>query len=282
MLGDRPDSPERLALVWLAGASCDGCTMAMLGAADPGLESLLRGTVPDLPPITLLHPQLSIRSGVAYREQLERAADGGLSPFVLVLEGSVFDENLAGAGYFSRLGEAGGRPLTTSDWIDRLAPKADAVVAIGSCATWGGVPAAHGNVTGALGLEDHLGTDFRSRAGLPVIKVPGCAPSGESFIETLTYLALHLIQRVPLELDDEGRPRWLYAHTATPMAPRFDYDPSQNRDESAGERVGCPVPVKGWMGGIGGCAVVGGCCVGCTERGFTDRYLEPTRPAQTG
>src|SRR5205823_3141319 len=99
----------------------------------------------NLPPVTLVHPTLSLASGVAYRALLDEAAAGSLGPFVLVLEGSVLDESRAGEGSFSRLGEDAGRPLTIAAWIDRLAPRAEAVVAIGSCATWGGVPAAAGN-----------------------------------------------------------------------------------------------------------------------------------------
>jgi hydrogenase small subunit len=153
--------------------------MAALGASEPGLEDLLLGRVPDIPAVTLIHPALALESGAAYLEQLTRGADGELGPFGLVLEGSVLDESLAGDGSFSRLGLREGRPLTTADWLDRLAPRAEVVIAIGSCATWGGIPAAAGNVTGACGLEDYLGRDFRSRAGLPVINVPGCA-SGRS------------------------------------------------------------------------------------------------------
>ncbi|MBK6799709.1 MAG: hypothetical protein IPG76_23800 [Acidobacteria bacterium] len=61
-------------------------------------------------------------------------------------------------------------------------------MAIGSCATWGGIPAAEGAPFPVKGLEDHLGSHFRSRGGLPVINVPGCAPTGEGFIETLIYV----------------------------------------------------------------------------------------------
>jgi hydrogenase small subunit len=149
--------PEVLSLVWIGGASCDSCTMAMLGATEPGIEDLLLGRVPDAPPITLLHPALALESGDAYRAQLNRATAGQLTPFILILEGSVLDESLAGSGSFSRIGvDVDGRPLTIAAWIDRLASQAEAVIAIGSCATWGGIPAASGSPTGAMGLENYL------------------------------------------------------------------------------------------------------------------------------
>ncbi len=292
--------------------------MAMLGATEPGIEDLLLGRVPDVPRIELIHPTLALESGDAYREQLLRAADGGLSPFVLVLEGSVMDEReaLAREGSFSRLGMQGERPLTIADWIDRLAPRAEAVIAIGSCATWGGIPAAAPNPTKAMGLEDYLGRDFQSRGGLPIINVPGCAPPGQAFIETVVYVFLHLAGFVPLDLDEERRPRWLYSTRAYPLPPNVGYLPrelelqrrilSEHADELEQNQlpqiaealnadlnevtsaidlirqrpmVGCPVPEQGWMNGIGGCASVGGCCIGCTARDFTDRLLELARPS---
>jgi hydrogenase small subunit len=271
--------PDVLYLIWIAGASCDGCTMAMLGAATPGIEALLLGQLPDTPRVVLVHPTLALESGDAYRSQLEQAVAGGLTPFVLVLEGSVLDEQQAGEGSFSRLGtDENARPLTTAAWIDRLAPHAEAVVAIGSCATWGGIPAAAGAPTGAMGLEAYLGHGFRSRAGLPVVNVPGCAPPGEAFLETLRYVCLHLARLVPLELDEEHRPRWLYNHLAHPQPPRVAYLPAQAYEVADRQGVGCPVPVQGWMNHIGGCARVGGACIGCTARDFTDRYLALASP----
>lgn len=267
-----------LHIIWIAGASCDGCTMAALGAAHPSFEDFLRGRVSDAPQLKLVNPVLALESGAAYRQQLEDAAAGRLGPFILVLEGSVLDESLSGTGYFSRLGDEAGKPITTADWLDRLAPPAAAVVAIGSCATWGGVPAASGNVTGAMGLEDYLGADFESRAGLPVVNVPGCAPSGEAFLETLTYVFLHLAGHVPLELDAEHRPRWLYSDPATPVPPRSEHAPPGAYDPEGRPTVGCPVPRRGWAKGLGGCARVGGACIGCTGRGFADRYLALARP----
>lgn len=275
-------SLEAVYLVWLSGAGCDGCTMAMLGSSEPGIEDLILGNVPDVPRVILVHPDLAVESGDAFRANLEQAAEGKLSPFVLVLEGAITDQARAGQGSFSRLGTApDGRPITTADWINRLAPQAEAVVAIGSCATWGGIPAAKGNPTDAIGLEDYLGRDFTSRGqpnGLPVINVPGCAPTGEGFIETLIYVLLHLAQLVPLDLDEERRPRWLYTHETYPLPPRVEYPPAAGFDLSNRPVVKCPVPVTGWLRSFGGCARVGGSCIGCTERDFTDRYLAFARP----
>ena len=57
--------------------------------------------------------------------------------------------------------------MTTSEWLDRLAPKATAVLAVGTCATYGGIHGMEGNVTGAMGVPDYLGWDWKSKAGAP-------------------------------------------------------------------------------------------------------------------
>jgi hydrogenase small subunit len=252
--------------------------MAALGAAEPGIEDLILGTVPNAPPVTVIHPALAVESGDDYRAWLERAAEGELAPFILVLEGSVADESLAGEGTFTRLGlQPDGEPMTVEMWIDRLAPQAEAVVAIGSCASWGGIPSAAGGVIGARGLGDYLGPEFNSRAGLPVVNVPGCAPSGEGFIETLVYVLYHILQLAPMDLDEQNRPAWLYFERTHPSPPRTDYKTAATNGLDLPE-VGCPIPVKGWMRTFGGCTRIGGSCIGCTEPDFTDRYLPLARP----
>ena len=98
-------------------------------------------------------------------------------PFVLVVEGSIPNEKIKSEGYWAALGtdKKTGQPITTCEWIDRLAPKALAVVAAGTCATYGGIHAMAGNPTGCMGLADYLGWNWqvegrpadRQRARLP-------------------------------------------------------------------------------------------------------------------
>ena len=92
------------------------------------------------------------------------AAAGRLGPFILVVEGAVPNEELSGDGHWAAFGvdPAGGQPITTSRWIDRLTPHAGAVVAMGTCAAYGGIPAMRNNPTGAMGVRDYLGAGWTS------------------------------------------------------------------------------------------------------------------------
>ena len=85
-------SLEAVHLIWLSGGGCSGCTKAMLGSSEPGIEDLILGNVPDAPRVILVHPDLAMESGDAFLANLEQAAKGRLSPFVLVLEGAIADE----------------------------------------------------------------------------------------------------------------------------------------------------------------------------------------------
>ncbi len=254
----------------------------------------MAGTVPGLPKLILSHTVLSIESGDEYLDQFRRAERGELdAPYVVVLEGSVTNErqikdgsyNKGGGGFYIAIGEENGRPISTTEWLDRLCPKAAAVIAIGTCATWGGVPAAEGNATGAMGLMDHLGTDFRSAFGLPVINIPGCAPIGDNFIETVASVLLFLQGLTPLpEFDELGRPAWLYGETVHDGCPRAGYYEEGNFAKDYGDKeclveLGCWGPVvqcnmasRGAINGIGGCMQSGGVCIGCTMPGFPDKF----------
>ncbi|MGQ0520873.1 MAG: hydrogenase expression protein HypE [Actinomycetota bacterium] len=279
---------SKVYLIWLAGASCEGCSVAATGGTHPRLEQLLTGAIPGLPRVELVHCLLSTESGTQWLENLYMAERGELdAPYLITWEGSVLDESTAEDGFWFGLGEdpATGRQLTSREWLDRLAPGAAAVIAIGTCASWGGIPAASNNPTGACGLGDHLGAGFVSAAGVPVVNIPGCAPLGDNYTETAAALLLHLNGLAPLpELDEHGRPAWLFADTVHVACPRLGYYDEGVFATEAGSttclvELGCWGPVvqcniaeRGMIDGHGGCMSMGGICIGCTMPGFPDRF----------
>ena len=101
---------------------------------------------------------------------------------MLVVEGSIPNESDQDRRLLDRFRQQSGDRSAddTSEWLDRLAPKALAIVAAGTCATYGGIHAMAGNPTGAMGVPDYLGWNWRSKAGLPIVCVPGCpGPAGQ-------------------------------------------------------------------------------------------------------
>jgi len=291
--GKLPQGPLKIVHVfWLAGMSCDGCSIAVVGATNPSVESLLAGAVPLLPKMLLHHPVLSVEAGHEFVRNFELAWQGQLAdPYVVVYEGSIADERIAAktGGYWAALGvekvNGQDRPVPTAEWLTRLAPGAAAVIAIGTCATWGGVPAAFGNVTGAMSLMDFLGADYRSAFGLPVINVPGCAPIGDNFMETVAAVLLFLQGLGPLpEFDELGRPAWLFKETVHRGCSRAGYYEEGEFARDYGDKeclveIGCWGPVvncniveRGAINHMGGCMKAGGVCIGCTMPGFPDRF----------
>ncbi len=151
--------------------------------------------------------------------------------------------------------------------------------------TWGGIPAAAGNITGSMSLTDFLGKDYRSALGVPVVNVPGCSPLGDNFTETVAAVLLFLQNLAPLpKFDELGRPAWLFEETVHRHCPKAGYYEEGVFAEEPGDNqclveIGCWGPVvqcniveRGAINHVGGCMVAGGACIGCTMPGFPDKY----------
>ena len=141
-----------------------------------------------------------------------------------------------------------------------------------------------GNPTGAMGLADYLGWQWKSKTGIPIVNVPGCPVHPDSFMGTLLYLLQQAVGKVPMiPLDEQLRPVWLFSETLHQGCDRGGYYEQGEFADSYGTKscivkLGCWGPVvqcnvgkRGWMGGIGGCPNVGGICIGCTMPGFPDK-----------
>ena len=150
-------------ILWItAGLSCDGDSVSVTCAEQPSIEDVLLGAIPGLPKVHLHNPVLAYEVGDDFMKFFYQAEQGRLDPFVLVVEGSIPNEDIKREGYWAAMGTDPhtGQPIPTCDWIDRLAPKALAVIGIGTCATYGGIHAMAGNPTGCMGLADYLGWDL--------------------------------------------------------------------------------------------------------------------------
>ncbi len=276
-------------VLWItAGLGCDGETISITAATQPALEELIFGALPSVPEIRLHNPVLAYEVGDDFLGAFYRAAEGRLSPFILIVEGSIPTERNKQEGSWATLGtdRQTGQPIPTCHWIDRLAPRAWAVVALGTCATYGGIHAMEGNPTGAMGLPDYLGWQWKSDGGIPIVCVPGCPAQPDNMTETLLYLLRQSAGQAPMiPLDEALRPTWLFSETVHEGCDRGGYYEQAEFAAGYGGRqcivkLGCWGPVvqcnvgkRGWTSGIGGCPNVGGICIGCTMPGFPDKFM---------
>lgn len=276
-------------VLWItAGLGCDGDTVAVTAAAQPSIEDLILGVFPSVPAVKLHNPFLAFENGADFLKPFHAAARGELAPFILIVEGSIPDESNKAEGYWASLGTdpSTGQPITTCEWIDRLAPRAWAVIAIGTCSAYGGIHAMEGNPTGCMGLPDYLGWDWKSHSGIPIVCLPGCPVQPDNFTETLLYLLnMFAGNAPPIPLDEALRPVWLFDQTVHEGCDRGGYYEQGEFAENYGARscivkLGCWGPVvqcnvgkRGWINGVGGCANTGGVCIGCAMPGFPDKFM---------
>jgi hydrogenase small subunit len=276
-------------VIWMTSLlGCDGDSIALTAATSPSLEDLVYRTIPGTPGIAIYNPVFSFESGGDFVRHWYDAEAGRLDPFILVLEGSVPNEELSGEGSWAGFGvdPETSQPIPACAWVDRLAPKAAAVLALGTCAAYGGIPAMRHNPTGAMGVRDYLGGDWRSRLDLPIVNLPGCPVQPDNVTETLLQLALYVVGSAPaIELDEQGRPTSLFERTAHEVCNRAGLadngDFARGHDETGclvkvgcmGPVVKCNVPARGWVNGVGGCPNVGGICMACTMPGFPDKFM---------
>ena len=210
-------------VLWInAGLSCDGDSVALTAAMQPSIEDIALGILPGLPKVVFHWPLIDYQNGDEFMAWFWKASRGELDPFVLVIEGSIPNEKIHGPeGYWAAMGTDSktGQPIKTTTWIDWLAPKALAAVAIGTCATYGGIHAMQGNPTGAMGLADYLGWEWKSRAGLPIVNVPGCPVQPDNFMETLLYLLYQVAGLAPNT--NKERIGWFVASPSKAAPRRF-------------------------------------------------------------
>ncbi len=265
-------------LFWLEAQDCAGNTISLIEADAPSLVQVLVGESPVIGPgrvRVVFHETIMPEWGDEAVAYLHKAESGELDPYVLVLEGSFPDEDAAAktGGWWLVIGEENGRPLTGNEWLRRLLRRAVAVVAVGNCASYGGIPSAkvldpNGysadgfNVTGARGFFDD---PVRGLEGMirkldtaapflnfiegrctpevsptsncrPAVAVPGCPANGNAILRTLGHLVLAVDGLLPLpELDEYWRPKYIFGASTHEQCPRAGFYAAGDFREHAGD-----------------------------------------------
>lgn len=269
-------------LLWLQSGGCGGCTLSWLGYEQGPLFEVLAEEGIEL----AWHPSVSAAGLDAAVRLLEDCASGREEVGILCVEGAALRGPYVdgvGSGGFHRFG--GGEPML--DWILRIAVRARHVVAVGSCAAFGGVTAAGANPTDAAGLQHDgeigggvLGPHFRDAVGLPVINVTGCPPHPDWITETLVLLARSRLTAD--DLDEYGRPHFFADRLVHHGCPRNEYYEFKAGAQKPGDQ-GCLMENLGCKGtqahadcnlrlwnGEGSCLRGGFPCIRCTEPDFEE------------
>ena len=258
------ETKPRLPVIWLEFQDCAGCSEALTRSHSPTLVDLV------LSKITVeYHETLSAAAGFQAEEAKQSAMKQYAGQYILVVEGSI---SPADEGIYCTIG---GR--SSLDLLKEAAAGAAAIIATGNCASFGGLPKANPNPTGAVGVAQLI-TDK------PVVNISGCPAIPEAFTGTLVNFLV--FGSLP-ELDKLNRPKTFYGHTihdrclrrpfyeAGKFADSFDDDGAR-----AGwclYKLGCKGPTTynacatiKWDAGLSFPIQSGHPCLGCSEPNFWD------------
>ncbi len=275
-------SGERPAVLWIQGQGCTGCSVSLLDTANPTIADVL------LKVISLeFHPTVMACEGQQSIEHMRSIAKAQKGKYFVVVEGAI---PVAADGKYCVVGETheGGKhhEIMMTDLVKELAPGAAAMLAVGTCASFGGIPAAKGSKTEAMGVSAFL---KKNNIATPVVNISGCPPQPDWIVGTVA-LALKLIKENGLEkglgevvkaLDTDGRPTPYYGenvHENCPFVGAFDEGKMSAimTDKSACRYdLGCKGPdaycdsFKRKWNGVNWC-VANATCISCTAPGFPD------------
>jgi hydrogenase small subunit len=250
-------------LVWLELNGCSGNIISLLNAESPDIRYLITQMTN-----FIYSNSLVAAEGSAAMEQLFSVIG---SDYILAVEGAV---SLKANGIYNIIGRYRGNLITGHDALTRLGENAAHVIAVGACATHGGVSAARPNPTECVGVQSVLNRK--------VIRLPGCPCHPDWFTGTLAYLLLY--GEPPLDTDN--RPLMFYGITIHDRCPRRSYFDrgifaTKLGEETCMFKLGCrgPVtridcPIRRWNGHVNWPIGDSSPCIGCAQFGFPDA-MEP-------
>ncbi|OIP92068.1 MAG: oxidoreductase [Syntrophobacteraceae bacterium CG2_30_61_12] len=260
-------NPRRPPVIYLSFAECTGCSEALLRSSYPWIDELVLD-------ILSLEYHETLMAGAGAQVEAAKAAAVAKYPgkFICVVDGAI---PTADKGIY---GTIGGK--TFLEIAGEVVPKSLATICMGTCASYGGLPAAAPNPTGAKGLKDALGADLK----VPVVNIPGCPPNPINLVGTVVnYL---LFGKLP-DLDAKGRPLFAYGKTIHDQCPRrshfengefvTEFGSKEARMGYCLYQMGCKgpetynnCPTVKFNEGTSWPVQAGHPCIGCSEPNFWD------------
>lgn len=254
----------RAPVLWLQAMSCSGCSVSLLNADRPGPAEILTRYIS-----LHFHSTLSAATGaVAMRVINDSIQEGG---YLLVVEGSI-------PVAMPKACMVGGEPISAQ--VLRAARRARAVICAGTCSSYGGIPAAESNPTGALAVPEFLA---REGVDKPVIRLPGCPAHPDWMTGTMA----HVLKFGLPDLDADNRPTMFFSRPVHDLCPRFpDYERQRFAATFAEDgclfKLGCLGPVthadcslRLWNAGTSFCINANAPCIGCSAKTFASATAFP-------
>lgn len=260
-------------VIWLQGASCTGCSVSALNAVSPKIQNLLLDELVPGKHINLRF-QMTIMAGEGEPviEVLRDTQKQKKGEYILIVEGAI---PTALNGIYGTIGEESGKAETILNRVENLGNDAFLTIALGTCAAYGGIPAANPNPTGCKRVEEVF--DDKG-IKTPVVNLPGCPTHPDWLMGTISIILLG----TPLDLDDINRPKLFYGkliHENCPRRSDFDKGKFVEKLSDIGclYKVGCKghytyadCSLRQWNNGVNWCIRAGSPCLGCVEPGFPD------------
>ena len=253
-------------LIYLQGLSCTGCSISLLQAESPSPLSMIT----DYSQLAF-HADLSATSGKQAIDLIEKFISGQAGDYILAVEGAV-PEKMPDACVIGH--------KTFSSYLEEAAKTMTAAVAVGSCACDGGIPAAEGNLTGAVGLQKFYANRNIDKI---VVNIRGCSVHPDWVWQTI----VHLVKVGLPELTEDGSPSRFYSRTVHETCPRYHDFQQEIFAEKLGEggclfKLGCLGPQtyadcssRWWNGGRTWCIDANAPCIGCASPSFAQKKNMP-------
>ncbi len=268
---------KELPVIYLQTAACSGCAVSLLNSASPTIKNLLIDQIVPGVHINLrFHPVIMAAAGEMAIKVMEDTSREKKDGYVLVVDGAV---PTAADGVYGAVGERGGKPVTMADRVTELSRDALAVIALGTCASFGGIPAAKPNPAGCQPVKKFLDSKGIVK---PLVNIPGCPPHPDWFVGTVAGIILNGLPRAE-DLDDLLRPKAFYGKLIHENCPRRAYFDEGKFAKKPGEEgclyeLGCKGPItyadcptRRWNNGTNWVIGAGAPCNGCTQPEFPDQ-----------
>lgn len=258
---------ERTPVIWLQAQSCSGCSVSLLNTVDPDIATVVTQHIS-----LNFHQTVMGATGHVAIKVIEEAVKKHRKGYVLVVEGSIPTKH----DNYCTLGMVEGHHVGIKKWVQDLADGAAAILAVGSCAAFGGIPAAQiratgDNPTGARPVSEII-SDTRK-----LVNIPGCPPHPDWMVGTI----VHLILKGMPELDEFRRPTMYFKKTVHEQcehlaaykrgvfAQKWGEPGCLYKLGCLGMDTNCDIPRRNWLG-VNSCTGSGSGCIGCTEKPFPD------------